>query len=677
MRKKTRKVVATPRTYSVAFPSAEIGLRPDVPDALPDGTIPVDKLTAPLLVNAPLWDQAYAGDTYWLLLITPGKDPKVVDTRLLEDPLPDVVPLHIPVDELENLAEGQHFLRFAIYTTGFDLLPSLEFVIIIDRTPPGGDVLPAIVFDRDIEEKGLTLAKLLAMPGQKLRGIVPNYANGSRGDVLALKMRLRPDGPEVDAGTFVVADPDREIVVEYDRATLERIDGWGTVDFYFYLSDSAGNRRPDPSVAKPIAMWIKGGPDLLLPPLIPGFDTDGIVTDPDARPYLRIRIPAYEPLPLAGDRFIVHVGNQSMETPPLEPGDIGNDPVLDVDYPYRRLFQSTSEPLDEVFDVDVWYDVVRGGVEVPSPAKHVDFDLGIPGGVDPDPGTPENEALGKAWIQGASGGPINVVKPGDTLVDATVTVPWLNTRTPPGPSFKEGDTIQLYLDRDRVGTPYQVTAQDVIDGVDLTLVMPSDDMQRHTGTPDLWYEVTRVLGTMPPQPVTVAAPRQSITLQALTDLPGEGKPLTPAKWLAPTRRPDADIPEIRQEDVLEDRGTYLRIYRYANMAVGDRVDMLFEGHDGLNPSNPVLPGTQHEQTYIVTETDLVEKDDDSEQPPVKAVYIDMHVPIEHFYPFEHFGSATFLYEVTNDAGTGFSERDDIRKYYIYVAIREPWRLRQP
>lgn len=656
----TRRIRAVPRWHTLALPSAEIELRPDIPDALSNGTIPVDKLTAPLLVNAPLWDQAGSGDTYWLLLITPGEEPKVVDTLELVDPIPPIIPLHIPVDILASLAEGVHFVRFAVYTIGFDLLPSLEYIMVIDRSAPGGPILPAIVFDPDIEENGLTLEKLLAMPDQKLHGTVPNYQGAATGDVISLKMRLRPDGPEVEAGTVIVSDPRQQILVTYDRDTLERIDGWGTVDFYYYLADEAGNRAPNPAPPKPITMWIKGGPVVILPPLIPGFDTDGVVTDVDARPYLLVRIPAYEPEPRVGDRFIVHVGNRALETPPLEAGDIGNDPVLDVEFPYQNLFQSADEPLDDVFDVDVWYDIVRSGVSVAGPPKHIEFNLEISGGIDPDPYTPENEALGRASIEGASGGPVNIVKPGDTLLDAIVTVPWLNQRTPPQPSFKAGDEIQLYLDSDKAGQAYRVTDNDVRNGDDLKLTMPSADMLTHVGTPGLWYEATRVLMTVPPQSVTAIAPTQRITIQSLDDLPGGGKPLLPAKWLAGLRH---DPAQIKWDDIDNDDGTNLRLYAYTNIIAGDTLSIAFEGHKETDPRSDPIPGTLHELVYTILPGDLLEKEDDSVNPPVKARYIDIHIPRAKLEPIEY-GSATFDYTAQNTSGPTKADRS-----WIYVVSR--------
>lgn len=661
----TRRVRATPRLYRMAIPFDNLDLRPDIPDALPNGKIPIDKLTTPLLVNAPLWDKALPGDAYHLLLITPGSDPRFVDVLTLTAPLSDPVPLHVPVDELANLDDGLHMVVFGILTPAFDWLVSREFIMEIDRSAPGGPLLPAIVFDRDIEENGLTLAKLIGMPNEELVGRIPNYDGIAIGDVIYLKMKLRPDGPEIDAGTLVVTRPHDEIFVRYDRVTLERITSWGIVDFYYYVVDEAGNAAPDPSVDKPIAMWITGAPSLLLPPLIPGFDVDGIVTDPDARPYLLVRIPAYEPEPLIGDYFIVHVGNQALQTPPIQAGDIGNDPVLDVEFPYASLFQSSVPPISDIFDVDVWYDVVRGGLSSPSPAKHVYFNLSIPGGPDPDPGTPINEALGTPWIQGASGGPINIIPPGDTRVDAVVTIPWFNTLIPPSPSFIAGDRIQLYLDATPAGVPYLVTAQDERDATNLELPMPAAAMQAHIGTPDLWYDVSRTLSTVPPQVVTVQSPRQEIAVLSDDDLPGGGE-LTKAIWLAAIRHQPPQ--QIDYNDVVRDDGTFVRIHLYDNAAVDDRLDWQFLGYRTTTPGADPIEGTRHVESYVLVSDDLIPKEDDSVVPPGKTRFVDVHVPRNKFEPENDdpidYGSATFDYSATNDAGKAVAVQA-----WTYVAMR--------
>lgn len=260
-------------------------------------------------------------------------------------------------------------------------------------------------------------------------------------------------------------------------------------------------------------------------------------------------------------------------------------------------------------------------------------------------------------------GPVNLI-PADALdVDALATIPGMTVTEPPVPIFRAGDEIQLYWDDTPVGGPVQVPAA----GVDLSIVVPSTVLKTHSpGTWNVSYEARR----SPAPPPAARSPGQLVEVKAAGGLlPGDGRPLTAAKWLAPTRRPDAQVRQILASDVEEDDGTWLRIYQYTNMASGDRLDMLFEGHISTNPRDPVLPGTSYRQTYVVTPGDLIEKIDDSVRPPVSAVFIDVHVPKLYFSPFKNFGSATFEYEATNDAGTAFSERNFAGDHWIYIGIR--------
>ncbi|KAG9571768.1 hypothetical protein KCV01_g19377, partial [Aureobasidium melanogenum] len=260
-------------------------------------------------------------------------------------------------------------------------------------------------------------------------------------------------------------------------------------------------------------------------------------------------------------------------------------------------------------------------------------------------------------------GPVNLI-PADALdVDALATIPGMSVTEPPVPIFRAGDEIQLYWDDTPVGLPINVTTP----GIDLNIFVPSTVLKTHSpGVWNVWYEARRSQA-LPP---SARSPGQLVEVKAAGGLlPGDGRPLRAAKWLAPTRRPDDPARQILPSDVALDEGTKLRIYQYTNMAPGDRLDMLFEGHEELDPRSRVLPGTTYPQTYVVTPNDLIEKEDDSVRPPVSAVFIDVHVPKIYFSPFQKFGSATFEYEATNAAGQGFSERNFIGDHYVYVAIR--------
>ncbi|WP_291777908.1 hypothetical protein [Luteibacter sp.] len=127
-----------PTPEGLGIPSAlPVDLTPDIPDTLDDGTIPTTKLNEPLLVNAPLWDEAKTGDTYLLMVTPAGGLSEEVDDVVLTELLPDPIKLYIPPEVLNRLPDGRHDVRFDIMTTpGFDLIEANTVSVRIDRTMP-------------------------------------------------------------------------------------------------------------------------------------------------------------------------------------------------------------------------------------------------------------------------------------------------------------------------------------------------------------------------------------------------------------------------------------------------------------------------------------------------------------------------------------------------------------
>lgn len=650
----------------VTQPADHIDLDATIRGALPNGKIPKALLEGDLTVELERWEPADDDDEFILYVTVPGSEKQKVDSRVGVPPGEDPVLMTIPKAFVDTLKDGQYWLHFTILQKpAFIENDSNITTFEIDRTAPGGKVPPAILFSQDIVRNGLTLAQLREMPGERLPAIIPNYDFQEPGDIIQLKMKLRPDGPEIDAGTVTVTTPAGQIDIVYERATLELIDGAGIVEFYYYIQDQVGHVS-EKAPESPISLLIKGAPDDIPAPLVPGFDGDGLVTDPDARPSMLVQIPAFTPPAQVGDFFRVHVGAQVFETDPLKADDVGKAILLDVPIPYLSLFPSLDRPIPTRFESDVWHEIVRLGMASPSRHKLVRFDLDIPGGPDPkpDPDDPSNDALARPILRGATGSDDNVITPPDIVVNATAVVPWLNVGpTPPESSFKAGDVIQLYLDNDAVGAPYRVSTLDEAARNDLRLVVPSAAMRAHIGTPDFWYDATRRVGTTPAQDVTVQSPAQSVDIRSEGELPGGGLPLPRVRFVRSAYwEQDGKAYVINILHLTQDGGALVRFPAYVNFQKDDVIEFTFQGFD--RDGNPVA-ASRYVGQHVVTLLDTIERKDDTVQPPVMRGYAEALVP-RGFVDAIVKGSANLTYTARNAFGTAPSETDT-----VLVDVRQP------
>lgn len=649
-------------------PRAEdIDLPTDVPDALPNGKIPRAKMLAPLKISCKLWPESKPLDRYSVMFL--DEELTFVDLPSAP-PYDDPIELYLSKEFMDALPEGAVSLiplRIRVNTVlGIDYFYKGTDAI-FDKQPPGGDLPPAIDFDEDIDNNGLTLAKLLGQLGGVLEGTIPSYEFQEEGDTINLFMKLRSDGIEIPAGTVVTTSKSSGTKVTYDRTVLEKVDGAGIVDFYYAATDDVGNQHGR-APGTPVNMLIKGAPETIPAPLVPGFDTDKLITDPDARAAMAIQIPEYTPAPMEGDYFIVSVGDQSVVTSPLKASDVGNDPVLELDFPYTLLFPSTDDgsPPAPIFTADVRYQVMRSGLSSPSEIKRVDFDLSLPGNPDPDPdplpnpepGLPDNpnENLAQPTLKGASGAE-NDLPAEDAEVDATGIVPWFDLSATPRAAFAEGDVIQLYIDAESggaVGGAYTVTDEDVTDAVDLEIAVPPADLQNYPGAHRFYYGATRTLDGG--DDVTAFSPSRAINIKTAGELPGGGTLYAATFVKAAGRRAyGINIDDARN-------GTLVRIrLDQTNVGEGDTIAWSFVGTPDVG-----TPGTATSDSgsHIITKNDLVERDDSSlPKPPAKPItekraFVDIMLAPGVLLPV-NFGHGYFDYTIENQAGEGEAVQDNV------------------
>lgn len=655
---------------AAASPQDEnIGLPTLVPDALPNDKIPRTKMLSPLLVTCETWTNSKPNDLYSLMYGETELDSFELPSS---PPYPPTIELHVPVAFMAAIAEGTVQtvpLRMQIETL-LGIKYYYKFVSpIFDKQPPGGDLPPAIDFDEDIDNNGLTLAKLLGQLGGVLEGTIPSYEFQEKGDTINLFMKLRSDGIQIDAGTVVTTSKSGGTKVTYDRTVLEKVDGAGIVDFYYAATDDVGNQH-GPAPGTPVNMLIRDAPETIPAPLIPRFDPeeDKLITDLDARPAMVIQIPRYTPTPKEGDYFIVSVGDQSVVTSPLKASDIDNDPLLELGFPYTLLFPSTNDgsPPAPIFTADVRYQVMRSGLSSPSEIKPVDFDLSLPGNPDPnpdplpnpDPGLPANpnENLQRPTLRGESGAD-NDLPADDAEKDATGIVPWFDLSATPVAAFKEDDVIQLYIDAKEggaVGAAYKVTGDDVTKAADLEITVQSADLQSHSGAHQFYYGATRKLESG--EDIPAFSPSRAITIKTAGELPGGGTLYAATFVKAAGRRAyGINIDDARN-------GTLVRIrLDQTNVGEGDTITWKFVGTPDFEP--PGQP-TSDSGSHIITKNDLVERDDSSlPKPPAKPItekraFVDILLVPGVLLPV-NFGHGYFDYTIENQAGKVEAVQDNV------------------
>ncbi len=455
-----------------------------------------------------------------------------------------------------------------------------------------------------------------------------------------------------------------DVELRFPLAQLQPFDG-GDHAFACRIGDRAGNVS---QFSKAVGLRIRLSDEIddLLPPLVPGFD-DGLVTDGDAHVNggVTVTIPGHASIE-EGDVIVLRWNTH--ETPPVvvDATEVGKDPIKTLTAGYGQVYgdwYAVSGDSDRNVPAIVGYRVERGGVSIGEPAQPptVLVNLFGPGGEDPAPETPEHENLHPPVVQAAGGGPPNVI-PADALdSDAVGTIPGMTAGTPPVPAFRPGDRVQLYWNGQTVDGEFVVATA----GQDVIRRIPKAVLVAHSpGTWNVHYTAARALATTP-FVNTAASPVQAVEVKDASELPGEGKPLAQAKWVEGPAEPGV-ADHIDYDKAMSDGGTPVRIYRYINMAKDDIVAIAFEGFDSITPpGGNVVPGAGYVLQHTVTSDDLIPKRDDTVQPPVAAVFIDIVIPTANLLAIEY-GRGTFDYSVTNAAGTVPAVQT-----WIYVSTRPP------
>lgn len=614
-----------------------------VPSAIPgsDGLLPITELGNDLVIHMPWWlgvEQAMRLQAGWKAF-TPGnpdipEDDDLVGTytevsaQQAADPT-TVFNILVPKD---LLLHGIYLLSVRSQTVPGNAKEwCIPIRIEVDTVAPGGGAFPYIVFNGPVEtSKNITDDDIVAA---KLSGAVAHYEGIALGDEVTPLINGTPD-----ADVFLIPDPvpDEEfLAINFSESALLVLNNT-TVTLNYSVKDKAGNE--DTSRDQFFNVDLRSKPENLLAPLVPKND-DGLIDDVDARAPVQVMIPKFDKARVK-DEIIVHWGNQVADGVELTAEDIGEDPFIAVQLPYKMVFDAGNGT------VNVKYEVERAGKVVgTSPDKPVLVDLTLIGNPDPDPSTPVHENLLPPTVTSDSGsGEENNIPPEHYEEPAQVVIPWLAK-----------DDAEIYIEDDEIFITWgdqvgskvlrTVLAADVTAKIDLIATIPKETISAQgSGTIPVFYTASRVT-SKPPFANTSLSPSQPVTVTNATELPGEGNIDAP------------EFPVLNEFDAIGPselltgpNGLYnpVRVVTtYTNADVGDTIELFFVGYDDLTAGNPV-PGAAYnpQPPYPITQVDI------------DLGYYDFNVPAMYHYAVCSRGAVEAHVIVSNSFGktTGDKKR---------------------
>lgn len=634
------------------------GYSPHIPDAYPDGTIPNSSIANGLVVHAPVistdgW-HTITGNVFDLIIdgdVVPGTS---VEYTRKED---KYVVLRLPQAVGASLSEGFHDFAYRD-TPEFGLPVQSEATqVLIDRTPAGARRLPRIEFPLSVQREGMSLATLLSLPDQVLRGTIPGYAGFDVLDKLHICMKTQ-GGREITLMTATVSpDDDKVTLLEFDRAMLGLAEENGTMSFYYYVEDKAQNISAA-SIATPISLFLNGAPESLDAPVIHAA-SDDIVTEQDIKPVLKVGVPALTPAAQKDDVIILFGGSTALRAIRLTGATVSPGYAAEIELAYDDVWDIVAEGQATPFDATLSYVHMRDGVPSRSTPTHRTFELTVPGGRDPHPATEPNEGLPTPVLRGKSGTE-NHITFDDAKSTATVTLSSPVWRGARALGLEPDDVVTAVLADAPIGKPFRVVDADV----PVSIEVLADELQAHAGTFDLWASVSRNLSKDPHTSIS-RSPAQAVRIDIEGRLPGGGS-LQGAVFVDAAKLREVKNQYAVYEVHLKKGFTPVRIYGYANMAVGDEIEFHYTGFDSKDAGNEV-PAASGVIKYSVTAADLVPKEDDLAKPPRKVAFIDLTIDSKIVFTLAY-GRFESFHTVKNSIG---QVKADAEKVIVSARVVSP------
>jgi len=617
-------------------------VKPTIPSAYADGVIPNSAIDDGLVIHAPIivsdGHNTAPGNEFDLLV-----DGKVVPgTTVRCEPTDEkYITLRMPVAYGKALTENFHDIAYRDTPRPFGLpVRSGDKQIIIDRTPPGNRRLPRIEFPDVIQREGLSLATLNALPGSVLRGIVSDYEGFNPDD--KLHVFIRPADSEEVAIKSVPPSPGSEtILITFDQGDLERAGADGPAAFYYYVEDKANNRSKASPIT-PVSLFFIGAPERLPRPKVIAYD-DALITEEDIKPVLSAAIPALTPPAKEGDILVLRAGRRAMGRLVLSKDQAGADPMGVVDIPYDIVWDRIAAGKGTSFSEALAYTHYRAGIPSRSEVSDCQFDLAVPGGRDPMPGSIENEALPLAILRGFSGREDNLISFEDAEKDAMALIPSAPLLTLRAFGLEVGDVVTMVINGDTVGAPRRIDDPDA----SIEVSIPSSALKSHAGSGYLSYTVVRAL-SLEPHIAKALSPAQAIRIESADGLPGGGSPLRGAVFPDALRLEDIQhVYGIHERDLVKGF-TPVRVHGYANMKPGDKVEISYTGFDAFDGGKQI-PEASGVIKHEVIDADLDPKEDEWSLLRTRSVFFELKLASDMVYALA-FGRLETSYTVTNHVG---------------------------
>lgn len=524
---------------------------PFVPEALPpDNLLPDTVVKSGATVNIPEWGRRLDGD-----VLTVFFDGEAVETHEFAADYTDF-PYQFTLDAKHLGVTGTYTLDYSVTADSGSSNQSYPTQVIVNLVaPPNNGVPAAIIFPPEVMDSALTL-EYLESHGNQVTATIPSYANIEAGDKVSLYWEtllveeLYITAAHVLGDAIEISIPESIVVSTND----------GNKQAHYYLTSRAGiigTRSYDTSVE----VLLAGLPDSLQEPNVP-LAEDGTIDLADANNLVIVEIPEYGN-PQAADSITVLWGGQIAGSAILL--SVDNFPVV-VTIPRSIILTANSG------DISVSYVVTRGTRTTPSPAITVSVNVDTIGPLDPDTGTPVNEALSELDIIGLSDNAlINNLVEQDIDFDAWATVPYYAEAA-------AGHVIKIYWGNNPNASPvaqYVVVQEDVDNAVFPKIVIPNAVVK---STPDGLLPVYYTLSAdaesgsnstlSPPRYVTV-------------DMSVPGGPTGLAEPLYPD---DADQNDwLIAAEITE--GVNVEVVPYENMQLGDTITLTWQSCSTTNAAS--------------------------------------------------------------------------------------------
>lgn len=536
-------------------------IAPRVKQAAPeDGLLPVGELDSPLSVSLPLWPNAQPDDLYQLtwnnaligapIQLTPSLQPG------------DILYAHIPVSTLA--VEGTYQLGYRI-TTGLGAIAYLSQTtpLVIDRSPPGGTLLAALILP-PVALDGLSNHELVAL-GNQLTVTVPGYFDMQWGDVIQSYWGEQPGPTHRVRADELGSD---KVQLSVDRNFLERL-GNGEFALSYSVRDRAGNTSVR-SQAVMLKLQLQQMPANLQAPIALQLD-NGQVHDAHARVGVKIAVPTYTHVAIGDEICVLWNDERAAPRRVITAHELDKPLLLNVVARYLVISRHGDGP------ARVKYQVRRNGQVFTSAELELEVFLQLPGPQDPTPQTVVNEALAAPLIKGKNPNgrrQDNYLDEDNAQLSADAVIAWRK-------AFRAGDQLNLFWGQSSRPLVRPITQKDVDAACYLVINVPSSlIIEQGCGVAiSVQYTVTRE-----GNPNTSYSPKQSVAVIFQMQLPGGSAGLMEPVF---TGANVLNVVDPRKDP----EGTVVLVSPYRNMKVGDRVVLRFCGFDALTGGNEIDAAT--------------------------------------------------------------------------------------